>query len=576
MTKLIKQRPIPPISDSLQHLHPVLARVYAARGIQHPQQVQHQLKTLARPEQLLGMPQALALLTQALQQQQRILIVGDFDADGATSTSVVVLALRAMGANSVDYLVPNRFKFGYGLTPEIVEVALNEKNPQLIITVDNGISSREGVERAKQAGVKVLITDHHLTGKQLPDADAIINPNQANCPFPSKSIAGVGVAFYVMAALCTHLKNSGWFNNRPMPRMSDFLDIVALGTVADVVALDDNNRILVAQGLERIRAGQCREGIKALLAVAKRERETIQAEDLAFAVAPRLNAAGRLDDMSHGIECLLADSPILAQQYAQELDDLNIERRSIEGDMQQQALATMQQLNFNEENLPPAIVLFDASWHQGVIGIVAGRLKEKFHRPSIVFAPVDEQSDLIKGSARSIQGIHIRDAIELVTVRHAGLVSYFGGHAMAAGMTIPRANFEAFQQAFSQVIAEQATEEHLTATILTDGELAAQDINLELAQLLRHSGPWGQAFPEPIFTGEFELRDFAVLKEKHLKWLLKHPVMGEDLEAIAFNVDMRQWSAQTQKLFLAYRLDVNTFRNKSRLQLKVDYWRVVE
>ncbi|WP_297925612.1 single-stranded-DNA-specific exonuclease RecJ [uncultured Agitococcus sp.] len=576
MTKLIKQRPIPPISDSLQHLHPVLARVYAARGIQHPQQVQHQLKTLARPEQLLGMPQALALLTQALQQQQRILIVGDFDADGATSTSVVVLALRAMGANSVDYLVPNRFKFGYGLTPEIVEVALNEKNPQLIITVDNGISSREGVERAKQAGVKVLITDHHLTGKQLPDADAIINPNQANCPFPSKSIAGVGVAFYVMAALCTHLKSIGWFNNRPMPRMSDFLDIVALGTVADVVALDDNNRILVAQGLERIRAGQCREGIKALLAVAKRERETIQAEDLAFAVAPRLNAAGRLDDMSHGIECLLADSPILAQQYAQELDDLNIERRSIEGDMQQQALATMQQLNFNEENLPPAIVLFDASWHQGVIGIVAGRLKEKFHRPSIVFAPVDEQSDLIKGSARSIQGIHIRDAIELVTVRHAGLVSYFGGHAMAAGMTIPRANFQAFQQAFSQVIAEQATEEHLTATILTDGELAAQDINLELAQLLRHSGPWGQAFPEPIFEGEFELRDFTVLKEKHLKWLLKHPVTGEDLEAIAFNVDMRQWSAQTQKLFLAYRLDVNTFRNKSRLQLKVDYWRVVE
>ncbi|MCP5176992.1 MAG: single-stranded-DNA-specific exonuclease RecJ [Moraxellaceae bacterium] len=576
MTKLIKQRPIPPISDSLQHLHPVLARVYAARGIQHPQQVQHQLKTLARPEQLLGMPQALALLTQALQQQQRILIVGDFDADGATSTSVVVLALRAMGANSVDYLVPNRFKFGYGLTPEIVEVALKEKNPQLIITVDNGISSREGVERAKQAGVKVLITDHHLTGKQLPNADAIINPNQANCPFPSKSIAGVGVAFYVMAALCTHLKNLGWFNNRPMPRMSDFLDIVALGTVADVVALDDNNRILVAQGLERIRAGQCREGIKALLAVAKRERETIQAEDLAFAVAPRLNAAGRLDDMSHGIECLLADSPILAQQYAQELDDLNIERRSIEGDMQQQALATMQQLNFNEENLPPAIVLFDASWHQGVIGIVAGRLKEKFHRPSIVFAPVDEQSDLIKGSARSISGIHIRDTIELVTVRHAGLVSYFGGHAMAAGMTIPRANFEAFQQAFSQVIAEQATEEHLTATILTDGELAAQDINLELAQLLRHSGPWGQAFPEPIFTGEFELRDFTVLKEKHLKWLLKHPVTGEDLEAIAFNVDMRQWSAQTQKLFLAYRLDVNTFRNKSRLQLKVDYWRVVE
>lgn len=572
---LIKTRPIAPVPATLQCLHPVLARLYAARGVQSLDDVQHKLKHLATAQQLHGMNAALALLTTALQQQQRIVIVGDFDADGATSTALSVLALRAMGARYVDYLVPNRFKFGYGLTPEIVDVALAEKKPHLIMTVDNGISSREGVERAKQAGVKVLITDHHLTGKTLPNADAIINPNQPDCGFPSKNLAGVGVAFYLMAALCSHLKAIGWFGQRTPPNMADFLDIVALGTVADVVQLDYNNRILVAQGLERIRAGQCRAGIKALLAVAKRELASLQAEDLAFAIAPRLNAAGRLDDMSQGIECLITDSAQDAHIMAQALDELNVERRHIESDMQQQALDALQQCDWTDNNVPSALVLFNPDWHQGVIGIVAGRLKEKFHRPSIVFAPVDENSEFIKGSARSISGIHIRDAIELVTVRHAGLITHFGGHAMAAGMTIPRANFEAFQQAFSQVIDEIANEDILTAALITDGELDAQHINLEMAQLLRRSGPWGQAFPEPVFVGEFALNDFNVLKEKHLKLKLRHPLTDDDLEAIAFNVDMKAWSNNTQRLLLVYRLDVNTFRGESRLQLKVEYWQAV-
>ena len=570
-TKLLKPRITPPISPELQQIHPVLARIYAARGVQSPNEVQHLLKNLALPHQFLGMPQAIALLTEALQQQQRMVIVGDFDADGATSTALVVLALRAMGAKHVDYLVPNRFKFGYGLTPEIVDVAIIDKQPDLIITVDNGISSREGVERAKEAGVKVLITDHHLTGKYLPIADAIINPNQPNCPFPSKHIAGVGVAFYVMAALCSHLKSIGWFADKPIPVMADFLDLVALGTVADVVQLDYNNRILVAQGLERIRAGKCREGIKALLKVAGREPASLQAIDLGFSVAPRLNAAGRLDDMSHGIECLLTTSSVMAQQFAEELDSMNVERRGIEGSMQEEALQLLTHLEWTAENLPPAIVLFNEDWHQGVIGIVAGRLKEKFHRPSIVFAPADDKGDVIKGSARSISGIHIRDAIELVATQYAGLITHFGGHAMAAGMTIPRANFDIFQQAFTQVIKKVATAEHLTAALATDGELEAQYFTLELAQLLRRSGPWGQAFPEPLFTGEFECLDQRVLKEKHLKLQLKHPLTGQPLEAIAFNVDIAHWPNNPKKVLLAYRLDVNSFRGESRLQLMVEY-----
>lgn len=570
--KLLKIRPVPAIPPALQTLHPVLARVYAARGVQSPEDLQHKLKGLASSNQLKGLPKALELLTTALREQKRILIVGDFDADGATSTALAVLALRAIGAQYVDYLVPNRFRFGYGLTPEIVEVALAEKRPELIITVDNGISSREGVALAKAAGVQVLITDHHLTGKDLPDADAILNPNQPDCAFPSKNLCGVGVVFYLLASLVTHLKGLGWFEGRAVPSMADYLDIVALGTVADVVPLDFNNRILVAQGLERIRQGKCRPGIAALLRVGKRELSTLQADDLGFTIAPRLNAAGRLDDMAHGIECLLADSPVVAQQLAEELDALNIERREIESSMQLEALRILDRLDWAPETLPCAVTLYEPGWHQGVIGIVAGRLKDRFHRPCIVFAPADDSGLTIKGSARSIPGIHLRDAIERVATQHPGLITHFGGHAMAAGLTIPADNFFEFSERFREAVAEVATEEQLTASLFTDGELEPANLSLGLAQQLRQGGPWGQAFPEPLFTGEFIRVDHRVLKEKHMKLTLKHPGHGPMLEAIAFNTDMVDWYEPPERLLLAYRLDVNTFRGESRLQMRVEYW----
>lgn len=571
-SKLLKVRPVPAIPPALQGLHPVLARVYAARGVTSPEEMQHRLKLLASPTQLKGLEEAIVLLAAAVKSQQRILVVGDFDADGATSTALTVLALRAIGARYVDYLVPNRFRFGYGLTPEIVEVALAEKAPDLIITVDNGISSREGVARARAAGVKVLITDHHLTGKDLPDADAIVNPNQPDCAFPSKNLCGVGVVFYLLASLVTRLRSEGWFADRPVPAMTDFLDIVALGTVADVVPLDFNNRILVAQGLERIRAGRCRPGITALLRVGKRDPAALQADDLAFTIAPRLNAAGRLDDMSHGIECLLADSPVVAQQLAEELDALNMERREIESGMQREALAILERLDWEEDALPSAVVLYEPGWHQGVIGIVAGRLKDRFHRPAIVFAPADDSGDAIKGSARSIPGVHMRDAIERVATLTPGLVTHFGGHAMAAGLTIPSARFDEFACRFREVVASVATEEHLTATLLTDGELQPPQFTTGLAQLLREGGPWGQAFPEPLFTGEFVRVDHRVLKDRHMKLTLRHPGNGPLLEAIAFNTDMVHWQEPPERLLLAYRLDINTFRGETRLQMRVEYW----
>ncbi len=569
--KLLKTRSVPAIPDALRGLHPVLARVYASRGVQSPEDLQHRLKHLASPRQLKGLDGAIALLATALQAQQRILVVGDFDADGATSTALTVLALRAIGARHVDYLVPNRFRFGYGLTPEIVDVALAEKAPDLIITVDNGISSREGVARARAAGVKVLITDHHLTGKDLPDADAILNPNQPDCAFPSKNLCGVGVVFYLLASLVTHLKAQGWFGDRPVPAMTDYLDIVALGTVADVVPLDFNNRILVAQGLERIRAGKCRPGITALLRVGKRDPAGLQADDLAFTIAPRLNAAGRLDDMSHGIECLLTDSPVMAQQLAEELDALNIERREIETAMQREALAILERLDWDAASLPSAVVLFEPGWHQGVIGIVAGRLKDRFHRPAIVFAPADDQGGAIKGSARSIPGIHMRDTIERVATQYPGLITHFGGHAMAAGLTIPAARFPEFASRFREAVEAVATEEQLTASLLTDGELSVEEFSLGLAQQLREGGPWGQAFPEPLFCGEFLRVEQRVLKEKHMKLQLRHPVNGRLLDAIAFNTDMVEHELP-ERLRLAYRLDINHFRGESRLQLRVEYW----
>ncbi len=550
-----------------------LRGVYASRGVTDPQQLERTLQYLQAPQQMKGIDEAVALLVEALQAQQRILVVGDFDADGATSSALAVLALRDMGAKEVNYLVPNRFEFGYGLTPEIVAVAKGYL-PDLIITVDNGISSLDGVAAANAAGIRVLVTDHHLPGAELPDAAAIVNPNQPNCPFPSKNLAGVGVIFYLMSALRAALRAGNWFALQGIaePNMGNYLDLVALGTVADVVPLDANNRILVHQGLQRIRAGRARPGILALLQVSGRSQQRLVASDLGFTVGPRLNAAGRLDDMSLGIECLLCDSPDLAREMAVELDELNRDRRAIEANMQQEAMATLSQVTLSEsEDMPWGICLFDPGWHQGVIGILASRIKERFHRPVIAFA--DAGNGEIKGSARSIPGLHIRDALDEVAASHPGLLSKFGGHAMAAGLSLPADKLDAFRQAFDEVVRRSLSDDDLHAVILSDGELDHTDFTLELAHCLREAGPWGQQFPEPLFDGEFYLVQQRIVGEKHLKLVVAtDAARSQLLDAIAFNVDLEQWpNNAVQRVRLAYRLDVNEFRGRQSLQLMVEY-----
>ncbi len=560
---------------------PLLQRVYAHRGVYCEADRQRELNALLPVDKLKGVNEALALLRQALAKQESILVVGDFDADGATSSTLAMLALKAMGAQQVNYLVPNRFDYGYGLTPEIVEVA-KDKAPDLIITVDNGISSVDGVQAANAAGVKVLITDHHLPGEVLPDAAAIVNPNQPGCDFPSKNLAGVGVIFYLMSALRTSLNREGWFQQQglPVPNMADFLDLVALGTVADVVPLDQNNRILVYQGLRRIRAGRCRPGISALIAVAGRQQEKLVASDLGFTVGPRLNAAGRLDDMSHGIECLLASDRSLADTMAQELDGLNRDRRAIETSMQREAMASLdglqQSFAANTDALAFGLCLFNEAWHQGVIGILASRIKDKFHRPVIAFALANSDRETtdnteIKGSARSIPGFHIRDALDNIATRHPELINKFGGHAMAAGLTVQLKNYQAFAQAFDQEVHRQLSRDDLQGRIWSDGELKATELSLEHAEILREQGPWGQAFPEPVFDGEFKLIQQRIVAEKHLKMVLALPESKVFIDAIAFNVDLNQWPTSAEKVKLAYRLDVNEFRGERSVQFIVEY-----
>ncbi len=553
-------------------LHPRLQSIYAARGVQSVGELERGLTSMLRPQQLKGLEEAVELLVEALEQQNRILIVGDFDADGATSSALAMMALRDMGAADVQYLVPNRFDFGYGLTPEIVEVA-KTRQPDLIVTVDNGISSLDGVAAAHAAGIKVLVTDHHLPGAVLPDAEAIVNPNQPGCEFPSKNLAGVGVIFYVMSALRSRLREKNWFQTQALnePNMGGYLDLVALGTVADVVPLDSNNRILVHQGLQRIRSGHARPGILALLDVAGRSRQRLVASDLGFTVGPRLNAAGRLDDMSLGIECLLCDSPDLAREMAIELDDLNKDRRAIEAGMQQEALKSLESLSIDGDQLPWGVCLYDSQWHQGVIGILASRIKERFHRPVIAFADANEEE--IKGSARSIPGLHIRDALDAVASANPGLLTKFGGHAMAAGMSLRKEDYPQFQQAFDQVVRESLSAADLQAEIFSDGELMPEDMNLSLAYTLREAGPWGQHFPEPIFDGEFFLVQQRIVGEKHLKLVLALDAQGQHIvDAIAFNVDVSLWPNNgAKKAKLAYRLDVNEFRGRESLQLMVEY-----
>ncbi len=559
-----------------ESLPPLVRRIYSQRPLAALTELELTLSQLIPPARLKGIDAAVDLLEAALKEGERLLIVADFDADGATSCALALTVLRAFGCAHVDYIVPNRFEYGYGLTPEIVELAKG-KNPDLIITVDNGISSIEGIESARVAGIKTLVTDHHLPGRELPAANAIVNPNQPECEFPSKSIAGVGVIFYVMLALRSRLRDNGWFTSKgiPEPNLAEQLDLVALGTVADVVALDHNNRILVSEGIKRIRAGRARPGILSLLILAKRNFSTLAASDLGFAVGPRLNAAGRLDDMSTGIECLLTQSEHEAHEYALELDGMNKDRRDIEAGMREQAFALVDQLAFDADDLPAGLSLFDERWHQGVVGIVASRIKERCHRPVIAFAlaDADDPESELKGSARSIPGFHIRDALDAVAAANPGLVTKFGGHAMAAGLSLSRANFDAFAQAFAAEATRVLSPELLQATIVSDGELSAEELTLGCAVDLAAAGPWGQAFPEPTFHGRFKLQQQRRLGENHLKMVLSP--LGDDgflVDAIAFGVSEADWPASSAtEIELAYRLNINEFRGARTLQLMVEH-----
>lgn len=561
-------------------LPPLLERIYAARNITHPEQLQLQLSALLPPDSMKDMPEATQLLWHVLQEQGRILVISDFDADGATSCALVLRALQQMGFHHLDYIVPDRFIYGYGLSPEIAQLAV-ERKPDLIITVDNGISSHEGIALARAAGIKVLVTDHHLPGDELPDANAILNPNQHGCNFASKALAGVGVVFYLMLSLRALLREKHWFadNGIPEPRLADLLDLVALGTVADLVPLDKNNRILVNEGLRRIRAGRACAGILAILEQAKRPRHNVVAADLGFAVGPRLNAAGRLQDMARGIDCLLCDDAHTAASIASELDRINNERKRIEGDMREQAMASLTQMQAELQSqslteMPAALCLYDAQWHQGVVGILASRIKESFHRPVIVFADADSddgQSEL-KGSARSIPGLHIRDLLDTIASRNPGMITRFGGHAMAAGLSLPRERLDDFRYALQSGAAALLDEAALQQKLLTDGDLAIEDLCMGTAQLLRNAGPWGQAFPEPLFDGEFMVVSQRLVGSNHLK-LVVSPDQGRTvIDAIAFNIDTGLWpNSSCQRLCLAYRLDINEYRGQQQLQLMVEH-----
>lgn len=550
---------------------PLLCRLYAARGISSPEQLDRGARGLLNYRQLNGIEQGVALLKEALHQNLHIVIVGDFDADGATSTALSVRALRLMGFRRIDFLVPNRFEDGYGLSPQVVEEA-RKKGAELIMTVDNGISSHDGVAAAHAAGIRVIVTDHHLPGETLPPAEAIINPNLADCEFPSKSLAGVGVAFYLMSALRASLRTDNWFAEQGIaePNLAELLDLVALGTVADVVVLDQNNRILVHQGLNRIRAGRCCAGITALLEIAKRNAPALVASDLGFALGPRLNAAGRLDDMSVGVALLLTDDMAQARMVAHELDALNQTRREIEQGMQQEAVVLFDKIERSTTEMPSGIALYHPEWHQGVVGILASRIKERYHRPVIAFAPCGD--GLLKGSGRSVQGLHLRDALERLDTLNPGMILAFGGHAMAAGLSLPENCFPDFQEKFAALVSEMVDPAQLQGVIWSDGALDIQEMTLETAGLLRESGPWGQGFPEPLFDGHFRLLQQRIVGEKHLKVMVEPEGGGPLLDGIAFNVDVNYWPDNSvQRVRLAYKLDVNEFRGQRSAQLLIEH-----
>lgn len=557
------------IPDGLKDLPPLLARLYASRGISTTREIEHELKHLADPMLLKGMDAAVELVIDTLQADLPVVIIGDFDADGATSTTLAMKGLRAMGFTRLSYLIPNRFDFGYGLTPEIVDVAA-EQEPALIITVDNGISSISGVERAHYHGIDVLVTDHHLPGDKLPAAAAIINPNQPGDEFPSKAIAGVGVVFFLLIALRQKLRETGWFTSAGIdePNLAQFLDIVALGTVADVVPLDQQNRILVEQGLRRIRSGRCTPGIAAIAEIAGRELNQLHSRDLGFFIGPRLNAAGRLEDMSWGIECLLATDPDRAREFATDLDALNRERREIEAGMQAEAQQQLDALQLDQSRLPWGIALHQEGWHQGVVGLVASRIKERYYRPVIAFANTDTRN--LKGSARSIPGLHIRDALERIDSQNPGLIEKFGGHAMAAGLSLPAANLEQFSQAFDQTVRAMLSEDQLNPVAISDGELRPQELDLETADLLASAAPWGQQFPEPLFDGQFVIADRKILKERHIKYSLR-PAHGSQIvvDGIVFGVKPEEWPERGETIHIAYTLNRHRFRGMDSLQLMI-------
>ncbi len=553
-----------------------LRQIYIARGITSEQQLEKSIRSLHNYQKLHGIEQAVQLLFDAIKQQQRIIVVGDFDADGATSSALSVLALRMLGSHNVDYLVPNRFEDGYGLSPEVVDQAI-ELGAEVIMTVDNGVSSIEGVRYAKEKGLLVVVTDHHLPGSVLPIADAMVNPNLPDCPFPSKALAGVGVAFYLMMALCVAMRKSGWFAQQGIsePKLMELIDLVALGTVADVVPLDENNRVLVHQGLQRIRAGLARPGIQALIEVSKRDAQRMVAADFGFALGPRINAAGRLDDMSFGVELLMCNNIHAARRMASELDGLNQTRREIEQGMKQEAMAFCERLEFGDKSeLPYGVVLFQRDWHQGVIGILASRIKDAYHRPVIAFAEGGDGT--LKGSCRSIPCLHMRDALDVIDTQNPGVIVKFGGHAMAAGLTIQEQHYSRFCQLFDQVVRDSIDQSALKGIVLSDGELQPEEFNLATAEMLRAGGPWGQMFPEPIFDGDFKVLHQKLVGENHLKLMLEPLFKGFGsnvmVDAIAFNIDVRRWPDPAVKtIHLAYRLDINEFRGNQTLQLMVEH-----
>ena len=570
LNKKIINRDVPDGINLPDSIHPVLKRIYASRNIKSSEDLDYSLGSLIPYEELSGVDDAVILLQEMITQKKRILIVADFDADGATSCALAIRGLTAMGAEDVIYVVPNRFEHGYGLSPKIVDVALDH-DPDLIVTVDNGISSISGVEHAKKNGIKVLITDHHLPGDKLPSADVIINPQLKEDKFPSKNLAGVGVIFYILLALRAKLKAENWFDEKNIkyPNLANLLDLVALGTISDLVPLDKNNRTMVAHGLKLMRKNKSKAGILAILNQSGRQLSTLTSGDLSFAIAPRLNAAGRLTDMSLGIECLLTDDKENATEMAKKLNQLNIERRQIQDNMEEQAFTEFEKyLQDTSKKVPHGICIYNQNWHQGVVGILAAKIKEKFNRPVVVFA--QECQGILKGSARSITELHIKDVFDEIARLYPELILTFGGHAMAAGLTIEESQFDRFSDAFNKVVDRYISSDSLEDQCLTDGELSGDDFSLPLALAIQNAGPWGQSFPEPIFVGQFKILDKRVVGESHLKLKLQSR-NNNTLDAIAFNMTDDDWPSKLEQITSTYRLGINNYRGHSQVQLFIEH-----